>query len=670
MTLTLTPHQQDAVRWLANAIGAGTPLIALRGLAGTGKTTLIPHLRAALQARDIPSVVGSPTHRAAMILRRKGIHDAGTVHTHALMPYFTPEYVRALRWLGGQAECKLEREPQPDVDGLPWLLAEHCKANLNEARALQRQRNRPATRLLASVGIHGKDFFDGFGPKIGEGVLIIDEASMVGQAMLDLCQRAYKQIILVGDPGQLPPVKDQAMLATVEGFDLTDIHRQAAESPIIQLAYQARKGETFWTKSLTQLGDMGAGKIQQLSQADPAVFLDSPLIVQRNVTRLECTNAIRKALGYTSERLQVGEPLVCRSTSAEDRAEGFYNNGLYVIAAVNQRSLRQVTVADAEGEEHDIQIHLEELDGDKVHPTAIPFRFGYCVTAHTAQGGEWPIVYISLPDLVHYAKAARARKEPALLAQWTYTAITRAKDCLCFLTQHHFERTDPMATPPRPLDDPFATTLPADPVAQEYAQARQGFDQLTAGLEDADDIPEPATPIALVSATIEHAPETAQDAPGSTNAPAQVSHPSVPPVQQSSPAVTPQALGFLQWLQGEIRASFEAEALHTTAHVDRTFGFLKTAWEAQVRGDVQSAALLGEALTHLSQRGLTTTPPYAVSVQAVSPQGFPVTFTVGKRTMVEPEASAESGLLQVVPMLLDWLQEQGYTPPVPAEKLY
>ena len=65
--------------------------MALRGLAGTGKTTLIPAMREALSTDARPVLVGTPTHRAAMILRRKGVTDAATVHSLCLTPYFTED---------------------------------------------------------------------------------------------------------------------------------------------------------------------------------------------------------------------------------------------------------------------------------------------------------------------------------------------------------------------------------------------------------------------------------------------------------------------------------------------------------------------------------------------------------------------------------------------------
>lgn len=664
--LTLTPHQQEALDWLVAHILDAKPLVALRGLAGTGKTTLIPHLRAALETRGLRSVVGSPTHRAAMLLRRKGIPDASTVHEHALMPFFTPDYVRALRWLGESAECQLDPPPQPDVDGLPWLVHQHCQAALDAAKALPRQRPRVSGRkLLSSIGLHGQHFFAGFGPKRGEGVLIVDEASMVGKSMLDLCQQAYQQIILVGDPGQLPPVKDQAVLSLVEGTDLSEIHRQAADSPIIQLAYRARQGEHFWRGSLTQLGDLSTSEIVEVPQADPAAFLDSPLIVHRNTTRIACTKAIRKALGYNPGTLYPGEPLVCRATSQADRALGFYNNGLYRVTAADPTTPRLLTVEDADGEEYDIQIHVEELDGENIHPEAIPFRFGYCLTAHTAQGGEWPTVYISLPDLHAYVKGCLARKQTDALTQWSYTAITRAKDRLCFLTAHHFERMEPMATPAPSRDpaDPFAADGPESPALFPPRSAPGPADLVVQALPDApDDIPDPTVPDAALADTPQ---QSLQEASGSINAPETVPDTSTP-VPPNPARVEPQALGFLQWLQGEVHKGLTEEKNQLDRHLEYLFDYLKTWWQTYVASQAHTADQLSGALIQLQQHGLNTAPPAVAQVDAVSPEGFPVKFVVTKARMMEPETSAEAGLLQVVPTLLGWLQANGYQPPVAA----
>lgn len=58
---------------------------------------------------------------------------------------------------------------------------------------------------------------------------------------------------------------------------------------------------------------------------------------------------------------------------------------------------------------------------------AIRARYGYAVTCHKAQGGEWPHVYIILE------KGLWNPTDPSLKFKWTYTALTRSEQNLYFL---------------------------------------------------------------------------------------------------------------------------------------------------------------------------------------------------------------------------------------------
>jgi exodeoxyribonuclease-5 len=418
-------------------------MVAIRGLAGTGKTTLIPPLRAALTTATHTVHVGMPTHRAAMILRHKGVPDAATVHSLCLTPCFTEEYAAAVRWLGGDVVTAREYGAHNSDGGGPADVPPLILARLaalgppqTPAALLALRGAYEASTVLASIGIHARHHLVGFGPKQGAaGTLILDEASMVGHDLLALCRTVFRQIVLVGDPGQLPPVQDVAVLDTVGGVQLSEIHRQAADSPLLRLAYHAREGYPFWRHGLAAYGPAAA----ECQAVPAAVFLDAPLITWKNATREGCTRLIREALGYPPDRLVVGEPLVCRSTDQATRVDGFYNNALFRVVKISSCDTREVTLLDAlTGEERCALVHLEELDGDNIELDAIPFRFGYCLTAHTAQGGEWPTVYVSKPDLVRYAAFCWQRGCQDDLARWCYTVITRARESLGLLTQHCF----------------------------------------------------------------------------------------------------------------------------------------------------------------------------------------------------------------------------------------
>ena len=57
---------------------------------------------------------------------------------------------------------------------------------------------------------------------------------------------------------------------------------------------------------------------------------------------------------------------------------------------------------------------------------ALRCNYGYALTCHKAQGGEWDNVYLQLPRAMYYWNHKYAY-------QWVYTAMTRAKQQLYVL---------------------------------------------------------------------------------------------------------------------------------------------------------------------------------------------------------------------------------------------
>jgi ATP-dependent exoDNAse (exonuclease V) alpha subunit len=54
---------------------------------------------------------------------------------------------------------------------------------------------------------------------------------------------------------------------------------------------------------------------------------------------------------------------------------------------------------------------------------ALRAKFGYVITCHKAQGGEWPNVYLNVQKSVFV-------QQRNALYRWFYTALTRASDNL------------------------------------------------------------------------------------------------------------------------------------------------------------------------------------------------------------------------------------------------
>ena len=649
--MDLTPHQEEAIAWLVDHLTSGSTLVALRGLAGTGKTTLIPHLRDRLAARGISTAVGAPTHRAAVMLRQKGIEDAATIHALALIPSFTPDYANAVQWLGGQAMARPTAEDveHPHVDGVPYLLAEACHGNLEDARALRGQRKQfSAQRLLDSVGVRGQDFFREFTSREGDGCLIMDEASMVDSAMLARCQGAFPRICLVGDPGQLGPIEGASVLADVEGFTLQEIHRQAADSPIVQLAYRARDGETFWRGQVAT----PCGTIQVVQSVPADALLTSPLLVYRNDVRKDCTKRIRTALGYPADHLVPGEPLVCRSTEGQDREFGCFNNSMWRVVEVDPDHPREVVIVQ-DGEEEKpqaVRVHMEELDGPRKHPRAIWFRFGYCFTTHTGQGGEWPHVYIAKPEMLWWhAKCARDHTEEES-KRWNYTAITRAKERLFFVSEYRFTSPEkehtvagPTTAPMLQAEDPLAASV------QQTLHAARATEALPPSLPDTapqgeDDLADPAVPAEVLAA----GPLTGAVGATLMNAP------TVPAIPES---LLPIASGFCQYLQGRLHQWLDEESAtlirstkDTIRGANDTIVEMRDYAKGLLQANGDSQAALTTVLAQVSQ-GLTVN-PYRATMKAISPAGYVVTIEVVKHNGAE--------LCEAIEGMQAYLQEMKY----------
>ena len=646
-----TSEQQHAIDWLVEKLTAGVSPVALRGYAGCGKSAIIPALRQALADVGIPVSIGSPTHRAAMILRRKGLTEATTLHAQALTPYFTVEYAAAMAYLGEAVPYRLEDSLTVSADAIPWLVSQHLRADTDLANLQRTSRLYGAKKALESLGVSGREHFDGFGPKQGQGCLIIDEASMLGREQLALCQQAFPLLCLIGDPGQLPPVRDTRVLETVAGMDLTQIHRQAAGSPILQLAYAARRGEPVWHQFTPE-----AGAVELWRQANAATFLQAPLLVWRNSTRLDCTRAMRAALYGDDMALAVGEPLVCRASSAADRADGFYNNALFRVVDTSVVDARQVTVmpdgSDDPSEARDVIVHLEELDGDRVDPRAVVFRFGYCLTVHTAQGGEWPTVAISHPDLLAYAGFVRRKAEHAQdLQQWLYTALTRAKQCVGFLTHHVFTKTAQVSVGLTPWPDAAGCT----PGHKEFPT-----------MDDNVQVP-PSQPSRLAPMFVASPPPADDDGTEVPFTPMTDDIPEVPVPASVVAAIATETLpphlnqngmvdATMALIEGKMTDWVASQSTSTLKVLDQVYGHVAACLDKIAVANDHAQYQLANAFERLSSHGVQLRgAPYTVEVRAVTPQGFAVAFRLTKESAAEVASATEA--------LLAWLQSSGYRVP-------
>ena len=355
------------------------------------------------------------TGKAALVMTRKGT-PASTIHSLIYrVSEATPEEIARVEKELFDLQRTLHRMPP----------AERAFAE-TQIRRLQ----------LRLADIHKPQFLLNEKSLVRDADLIVlDEVSMVGLEMAADLLAFGKPILVLGDPGQLPPIKGEGAFTNVEpDVMLTEIHRQAGESAILRLATMARHGESIPYGA----HDDHVWKMRRTDIGPEQMLRGGQVICGRNATRIHLNGAMKQAAGFTNTHPQgSGEKIIC----LKNRHDLGLVNGMFVSLADvrNEGPLdfsASVTTEDGVaigGRQRFYKGHYDD------HVTPDPDRFrrdwkqvrslietvwGYAITAHKSQGSSWPNVIVYDDGL---GRTAEDR------ARWLYTAITRAERGLVIL---------------------------------------------------------------------------------------------------------------------------------------------------------------------------------------------------------------------------------------------
>jgi exodeoxyribonuclease-5 len=249
-------------------------------------------------------------------------------------------------------------------------------------------------------------------------LIIIDEVSMVNEKMGRDLLSFGKKVLVLGDPGQLPPVEGAGFFVNDNpDIMLTEIHRQARENPIIALATMAREGYRL------DFGTYGSSKVIEPTARKPDDFLGPQIITGKNDTRCDFNNLVREAKGFRKGEVTPSDRIICLKNN---HALGLLNGSMWEAKGGTLSSDGRVGefVIESEDDGTEKQIvaytnHFHQIErGDFIHPTAREFDFAYAITGHKAQGSQWDKVTVVNESFVFRDMSSR----------WLYTAITRAID--------------------------------------------------------------------------------------------------------------------------------------------------------------------------------------------------------------------------------------------------
>jgi exodeoxyribonuclease-5 len=216
----------------------------------------------------------------------------------------------------------------------------------------------------------------------------------------------------LGDEAQLPPIGDAGFFTNRKpDFQLTEIHRQAMGSPVIELATRARQQQPL---RRGRYGDSAV--IYEATTADLRNV--DQVIVCTHRTRHRINKEMRRALGFGGPTPEAGEKVLCLKNN---RRLSLRNGTLWTVtrAAPLGGGFVELTVEDDDSRAVEVVSPEEGFSsfyGNGADLPENPFAFGYAITCHKAQGSQWNSVLVI--DESYCFREDRWR--------WLYTAITRA----------------------------------------------------------------------------------------------------------------------------------------------------------------------------------------------------------------------------------------------------
>lgn len=473
----LTEDQSKALRQIRNFIADDSArVLILSGYAGTGKTTLVRMVVDRLMEEEsLPFVLLASTGRAAKVLSDKvgasrHIEDQPT-ESQILNTRFATTIHHFIYSFSGFDK---------DID----KMLEEIERGGGEVDH--------TGDLLLQFGLRaGEDMQCPLLYIIDEASMVSDvpprdptQATFgSGRLLQDLLNcNSLGKFIFVGDKGQLPPIGqvDSPALSTkyfretfgieAESVELTEIVRQAKDNDIIAAAEKVRR--LYESPPTVKWGTLPLRHHKDIAEIRDRDYARATMICRANKRCSQVSGLVRPALGFTDPRLMVDELLL---VTQNNLPSGLRNGDLVRVTGIGRREQRAcltfLTIEVSEltsgqvfrlfliedilysglsnlgkqaqkdlfvdfhkrmrkrGIRQGSDEYKEQMFTDP-YLNALRAVYGYAITCHKSQGGEWPHVYVDMPRNI------TLEATPASY-QWVYTAITRAGERL-FLTDDFF----------------------------------------------------------------------------------------------------------------------------------------------------------------------------------------------------------------------------------------
>ena len=447
-----TSCQDSMLRTVSDFISSDDDIMIVNGYAGTGKTTAVSAVIAAMTEFKTKCVLLAPTGRSAKVLSSYAGHPAYTIHKH----------IYRQKSVGGDGFGQFTLAPNKDKETL-FIVDE---VSLISIEAGQQQ---------------STTFF-------GTGNLLEDLVSFVRSGV-------ECKVILIGDSAQLPPIgldaspalsRDyMAMMGGTVFAELKTVVRQQNESGILHNATLLRHliADADYGPGVVDICDLclevsdfddvericGGDLIEKISDAYARYGEDDTVVLCRSNRRaIKYNLGIRSSVQFKEERLVRDDKLMIVKNCYQflEGIEGmdYIANGdiakLQKISRFEERyglhfAEARISFPDYDDQEIVAKVILDTLDSesasltyeqsnilyqgvneDYAHITtkkkryeavredkyynALQLKYANAITCHKSQGGQWKCVFIDNPFWQEDLTTDDLK--------WLYTAITRATE--------------------------------------------------------------------------------------------------------------------------------------------------------------------------------------------------------------------------------------------------
>lgn len=326
-----------------------------------------------------------------------------------------------------------------DDKSLPLLLAPTGRA----AKRMTESTQYPARTIHSAIGYNGRKEEVCFDGPLEENLIIVDEASMMGQYVAYVLVQKIDEpsrLVFVGDPNQLPSVDAGNVLAEmlragIPNICLQDIFRQAENSSIVTNAYRILGGTTQLSEDAAFVVHTVNSKAK-MKQVICETYLEKVKEYGSDNVILLCpfrqktdisVNAINKLIQNRINPYTGGKKITRKGIEFRVRDKVIYTKNTKSIVNGDIGRIVDIKTRYDEENEEKHQVVVVSFQGTEVEiedDMLLNLDLAYCMTIHKSQGSEYQHVLIAL----------NRQHRRLLKRNLIYTGVTRAKDCVMIFT--------------------------------------------------------------------------------------------------------------------------------------------------------------------------------------------------------------------------------------------